>query len=219
MHSTLIHVNMIEMEGARQPTLLLPGIENFVALRAVDVYCSSLDGEPIRQDPVGFIAQIVRDCGSIAVVELQVNELYWELITGSFSNDRPMIAASTIDDFKVLVDARRTTLLDQCAGTQLAAACSSNDVPNLAHALFLDLTSIGAPDLLVASIQNWMIARANGDLSATFPSAFGSDYSNLDHAQLSAFRDAWNAAAETDALKVTARLWELYRMQLLSNAL
>lgn len=219
MRSTLIHVNMIELEGARQPTLLLPGIENFVALRAVDVYCSSLNGDPVRQDPIGFISHIVRDCGSLAIVDLHVDERYWELLTGTFSAERPMITAETIEDFRTIVEARRSTLLEQCAGTQLAGACATNDTPNLAHALFLDLTAIGASDQIVASIQTWIIARANGDLSAAFPTIFGADYASLEHTQLTAFRDAWMSSSETDAVKVTARLWELFRMQLLSNAL
>lgn len=219
MLSKLIHVNMIETAGERQASLLLPGIENFVALRAVDVYCSSLDGQPVRNDPVGYIQQIIRDCGSLAIVQLAVDERYWDLITGSFSSERPMITGDDLEQFAASVTARRSQLMDQCAGTQLARACAINDVADLPSALDRDLFTIGTPTALMGSLHAWISNRAHNNLSATFPTIFGLDYSSLDHAQLTSFRDLWNGSAETDPIRVTARLWELYRMQILQNAL
>ena len=221
MASALIHLNMVgngTLGDARRPTLILPGIENFTALRASDVYCSGLDGVPIRRDPAGWIVQTVRDCGSVAIVELEVEPQFWELVRGSFSSARPMVTGSTLDEFASAVSERRVSLIEALSGTATSAACVSS-TSDLVPALEGDLAALENTDPILASIHSWILNRTAGDTTQALPEVFGNDYSDLDHMALSTFREDWNSSAETDPIRVTTRLWELVRMQVLTNGL
>jgi hypothetical protein len=219
--STLIHVNMVNGTGpteGRVPSFLLPGLENLTALHAMQVYCRDENGNVLRSEPAGWIGRIVRDVGSLAVVELTVQSQYWTLITDSFSSDRPMVTGQTIDAFTLAVMDRRVALLELLANTHTAQAIAADD-PTWWSVVAPEVTDIAGTDPILASCAKFIEARVGGVLTAALPTVFGSDFTSLNYETLRQFGQDWRAASESDPIRRVTRLWELARMQTLSLGL
>jgi hypothetical protein len=214
--TALIHVNLVNGVGTntgRTPSLLLPGLENMTALHYMQVYCRDLDGNQLRAEPAGWVGNIVRDVGSLAVIELHVRDEYWSLVTDSFSTDRPMVTGFTLDDFKVAALNRYSALFTLLEDTSTVAAMTAG-TPWL-DALANDLAPYAATDPMLNSVTEWVNARVNGDLTAALPTVFGTDFATIDYDLLKAFRVSWANGAEDSPIRQVTRLWELARMHTL----
>jgi hypothetical protein len=215
--TTLIHVNMVHGTGptdARSPSLLLPGLENLTALHTMQVYCRDADGNQLRAEPAGWMGNTVRDVGSLAIVELHVQDQYWSLVADSFSTERPMVTGTTLDAFTINVAERRTDLLDLLADTATADAITTDPL-TMPTALAADVTALATGDPVLESCATFIVDRTTGNLARALPAVFGTDFVSLDYAALRAFGDQWRAATEQDPIRRLTRLWELARMQTL----
>lgn len=218
--TALIHVNMVNGVGSdsgRTPSLLLPGLENMTALHYMQVYCRDLDGNQLRAEPAGWVGSIVRDVGSLAVIELNVRDEYWSLVTDSFSTDRPMVTGLTLDAFKAAVVDRYVTLCMMLNDTNTVTAMTA-DLP-WETALTDDLAPYAATDPMLDNVATWITARVQGDLTLALPSRFGTDFATIDYDLLKTFRVSWSNGAEDSPIRRVTRLWELARMRTLLTGL
>lgn len=215
--TTLIHVNMVLGNGpdtARTPSLLLPGLENLTALHTMQVYCRDDNGNQLRAEPAGWMGSTVRDVGSLAIVELHVQDQYWSLVTDSFSTERPMVTGTTLEAFTTAVADRRAALLAQLADTATAYAISVDPLA-LPDVIATETANLATGDPVLESCAAFIAARTSGNLTLALPAIFGTDFVSMDYTTLRAFGSAWRNANESEPIRRITRLWELARMQTL----